>query len=278
MAVSKKKIALSGVILGILAILFGLLKSGGRGEFSITINDNILKNFYTSNRNLEEPVFIDFEDLSDNQILSMRNEFIKREVLKREALGWGLDKVDPLILSRLAQLGEQTIINNLIEDDIDYKDLLDFYNNHKSLYTDDPRVTFSHIFFRKDQDKILEMLNQYSQNQDKEFFNNNLLTKVSMFPYQKNYSQKYQSFIAGHFSEETAGIIFSIAPSDKWQGPIESPFGYHLLRVSSLSNKEQRSFNDVRPLVRARVEKEKRKENLKLELEKRISQYKIIER
>ena len=105
MAVSKKKFALIGVILGILAILFGLLKSGARDEFSITINDNILKNFYNANRNLEEPVFIDFEDLSDNQMLSMRNEFIKREVLKREALGWGLDKVDPLILSRLAQLG-----------------------------------------------------------------------------------------------------------------------------------------------------------------------------
>ena len=48
----------------------------------------------------------------------IKNDYIKREVLKREALNWGLDKVDPIISSRLAQLGEQFLVNNLPNEEL----------------------------------------------------------------------------------------------------------------------------------------------------------------
>ena len=67
-------------------------------------------------------------------------------------------------------------------------------------------------------------------------------------------------------------------PDERWQGPIESPFGYHLIKVASLSKEVQKNYEESKELVFAKVKEKKRKENLKLELEKRISQYKIIER
>ncbi len=276
MTSNKKILSLAGIFFGVGIVIFGLLAKDSSNS-SIAISDNILKNFYTSNRNLEEPVFINFDDLTDSQISLIRDDFIKREVLKREALKWGLDKVDPLILSRLAQLGEQTFINKLDEDAISENDLLNFYNSNKNLYAEDPKITFSHIFFRPDQDKILENLNQYIQSQDSIFFKNFLSSKISMFPYQKNYAQRNSSFISGHFSEKTAAAIFSFSPSDHWQGPIVSPFGYHLLKVSSLTTEKQKTFAEVRNLVKERVKDNKRKENLKLELDKKISSYNIIQ-
>ena len=278
MVIDKKILTLCGIFLGIAVIFFGLLANENDDDRSIIISDNILENFYISNRNLEDPIFIEFNDLTDIHISSIRSEYIKREIFKREALAWGLDKVDPLILSRLAQLGEQTVINNLLEDDIGRKDLLIFYNENKHLYTEDPRITFSHIFFRKNHDNILDSLIQYSQSQDQVFFKKFLSNKVSMFPYQKNYSQKNHSFISGHFSEITANTIFTLLPDERWQGPIESPFGYHLIKVASLSTEVQKNYEESKELVFAKVKEKKRKENLKLELEKRISQYKIIER
>ena len=104
MTSNKKILSMAGIFFGVCIVIFGLLAKES-SDGSIAISDNILKNFYTSNRNLEEPVFINYDDLNDSQISLIRDEFIKREVLKREALKWGLDKVDPLILSRLAQLG-----------------------------------------------------------------------------------------------------------------------------------------------------------------------------
>mgnify|MGYP000197279968 CR=1 FL=1 len=101
---------------------------------SIIVNDSSLKFFYLANRNLEEPVFIKYEDLTEAQVLLIKKDYIKREVLKREALSWGLDKVDPVISSRLAQLGEQSLVNNLPEEEVSEEDLLSFYNKNNFLY------------------------------------------------------------------------------------------------------------------------------------------------
>ena len=88
------------------------------------------------------------------------------------------------------------------------------------MYIEDEKITFSHIFFRKDDDNIIDDIDYYTKSQNQDFFNANLLNKISIFPYQKNYAQRSKSFIIGHFGEETAQIIFSLSASEKWQGPI----------------------------------------------------------
>ena len=110
---TRKLYTIFGVIFGILIVLIGVLNKKSFDTNTIVINDNILNNFYLANRNLEDPAFIRFNDLSEIQIALVREDYIEREVLKREALNWGLDKVDPIISSRLAQLGEQFLVNNL---------------------------------------------------------------------------------------------------------------------------------------------------------------------
>ena len=196
------------IFFGILIVLFGLLNKRDQDVNAIIISDNILKNFYLANRNLEDPVFIRYSDLSEIQIALIRDDYIKREVLKREALNWGLDKVDPIISSRLAQLGEQFLVNNLPDEDFSEEILISFYNKNNHFYIDDAKITFSHIFFRNSDEKIMADLIYYVENQNEQFFNNNLLSKVSVFPYQKNYAQRSESFIRGHFSEKTTKEIW----------------------------------------------------------------------
>jgi hypothetical protein len=146
---TKRIYIIFGIILGIIVIFFGLLSKKDLNDNSIIVNDSSLKFFYLANRNLEEPVFIKYEDLTEAQVLLIKKDYIKREVLKREALSWGLDKVDPVISSRLAQLGEQSLVNNLPEEEVSEEDLLSFYNKNNFLYIEDEKITFSHIFFRK---------------------------------------------------------------------------------------------------------------------------------
>ena len=134
---TKKIYIIFGIILGIIVIFFGLLSKKDLDDNSIIANDSSLKLFYLANRNLEEPVFIKYEDLTEAQVLLIKEDYIKREVLKREALSWGLDKVDPVILSRLAQLGEQSLVNNLPEEEGSEEDLLSFYNKNNFLYIED---------------------------------------------------------------------------------------------------------------------------------------------
>ena len=74
--------------------------------YTIVVSEEILRSYYLKNRNLEQPFFTEFEELSETQILSIRKDFIRKEVLKREAKSLGLDEVDTIIANRLAQLGE----------------------------------------------------------------------------------------------------------------------------------------------------------------------------
>ena len=266
-----------GIFLGIFIVLFGLLNKKDLDVNTIVINDNILNNFYLANRNLEDPTFIKYNDLSEIQVSLVRNDYIKREVLKREALNWGLDKVDPIISSRLAQLGEQFLVNNLPDEELSEEHLNSFYNENKHFYIDDAKVTFSHIFFRNNDEKTINDLTYYVRTQNEQFFNNNLLKKISVFPYQKNYAQRSESFIRGHFGEKTTKEIFTLEVSSKWQGPIQSPYGSHIINLTSISKAKQKSFDEVSDLVLKRFIGERRKENLKLELEKKISSYQIID-
>mgnify|MGYP001330063038 FL=1 len=274
---TKRFYTILGVFLGILIVLLGLLNKKDLDINTIVINDNILNNFYLANRNLEDPAFIQYNDLSEIQIALVRNDYIKREVLKREALNWGLDKVDPIISSRLAQLGEQFLVNNLPNEELSEESLNSFYNENKHFYIDDAKVTFSHIFFRNSDEKIINDLTSYVRTQNEEFFNNNLLNKISVFPYQKNYAQRSESFIRGHFGEKTTKEIFALEISSKWQGPVQSPYGFHIIKLSSITEAKQKSFDEVSDLVLKRFISERRKSNLKLELEKKISSYQIID-
>ena len=263
--------------MGVGVILLGLLREDQINENSILINDNILKNFYLTNRNLEDPIFIPYKDLSQKQINIIKEDYIKREVLKREALNWSLDKVDPIIASRLSQLGEQFLVNNLPDENITDLDLKSFYNENKHLYIDDAKITFSHIFFREGQDRLIENLNFYVQTQNKDFFDKNLLDKVSAFPFQKNYAQRSESFIRGHFSEKTTREIFSLPKNDNWQGPIRSPYGFHLIKIASKSIAKQKTYGEVSDLVLKRYKNERNKSDLRKQLEKKIKSYKIID-
>tara|TARA_B100000900_G_scaffold345757_1_gene310255 strand:- start:1159 stop:1989 length:831 start_codon:yes stop_codon:yes gene_type:complete len=274
---TKKILTTLGVFFGILIVLFGLLNKRDQDVNTIIISDNILNNFYLANRNLEDPVFIRYSDLPETQIALIRNDYIKREILKREALNWGLDKVDPIISSRLSQLGEQFLMNNLPDEDFSEEILNSFYNKNRHFYVDDAKITFSHIFFRNSDEKTINDLTYYIQTQNEQFFSNNLLSKVSVFPYQKNYAQRSESFIRGHFSEKTTKEIFSLKSSSKWQGPIVSPYGLHIVKLSSISKAKQKTYDDVSDLVLKRFISERKKENLKLEIEKRISSYQIID-
>ena len=274
---TRKLYTIFGVIFGILIVLVGLLNKKNFDANTIVINDSILNNFYLANRNLEDPVFINFNNLSEIQIALIREDYIEREVLKREALNWGLDKVDPIISSRLAQLGEQFLVNNLPNEELSEESLYSFYNENKHFYIDDAKVTFSHIFFRNSDEKTINDLTFYIRTQNEQFFNNNLLNKISVFPYQKNYAQRSESFIRGHFGEKTTKEIFALEISSKWQGPIQSPYGFHIIKLTSVTEAKQRSFDEVSELVLKRFISERRKANLKLELAKKISSYQVID-
>ena len=145
----KKIVVISGLIIGLSIITFSIIQSTSSiNEDTVIINNKNLEIFYFNNLDPENPYNQDFSNLSDKQINQLKNEYVKREVLVREAKRLGLDKIDSIISARLAQLGQQALVGEIIElDKIEISEINNFFEANKSMYVEPETISFFSYLF-----------------------------------------------------------------------------------------------------------------------------------
>ena len=279
MTIKKRIILLVGLAIGLLAITFGVIKPVSRiDDNTIVISNDILKVFYFNNRDPENPYNLDFDNLSIKQLQLLKKDYIQREVLKREAKKLGLDKIDSIISARLAQLGKEALVGESIDSSIGESKIINFYEENKDKYIEPETITFVHLFFREEE-LASEYLLRISEEKDPAKIDALIMNGGTVFPYQKNYSNKARSFILGHFGSEGTKNIFSlIIDNEKWQGPIQSSLGFHLVKVFKRKDERLLNYNEVVSLVRKDYFDELKKIESKNIINKKILEYKIIDK
>ncbi len=279
MTVKKRIILLIGLAIGLLAITFGIIKPVSRIDGNtIVISNDILKVFYFNNRDPENPYNLDFDTLSIKQLQLLKKDYIQREVLKREAKKLGLDKIDSIISARLAQLGKEALVGESIDTSIDESKIVNFYEENKDKYLEPETITFIHLFFREEK-LASEYLLRISEEKDPTKIDELIMNGGTVFPYQKNYSNKSRSFILGHFGSEGTKNIFSLnIDNEKWQGPIQSSLGFHLVKVFKRKDERLLNYNEVVSVVRKDYFDKLKKIESKNIIDKKILEYKIIDK
>ena len=279
MTVKKRIILLIGLAIGLLAITFGIIKPVSRIDGNtIVISNDILKVFYFNNRDPENPYNLDFDTLSNKQLQQLKKDYIQREVLKREAKKLGLDKIDSIISARLAQLGKEALVGESIDSSIGESKIINFYEENKDKYIEPETITFVHLFFREEE-LASEYLLRISEEKDPAKIDALIMNGGTVFPYQKNYSNKARSFILGHFGSEGTKNIFSLnIDNKKWQGPIQSSLGFHLVKVFKRNDQRMLNYNEVVSVVRKDYFDELKKIESKNIIDKKILEYKVIDK
>ena len=279
MTIKKRIILLVGLAIGLLAITFGIIKPVSRiDDNTIVISNDILKVFYFNNRDPENPYNLDFDTLSIKQLQLLKNDYIQREVLKREAKKLGLDKIDSIISARLAQLGKEALVGESIDSSIGESKIINFYEENKDKYIEPETITFVHLFFREEE-LASEYLLRISEEKDPAKIDALIMNGGTVFPYQKNYSNKARSFILGHFGSEGTKNIFSLnIDNENWQGPIQSSLGFHLVKVFKRKDERLLNYNEVVSLVRKDYFDKLKKIESKNIIDKKILEYNIIDK
>ena len=275
----KKIVVIVGLIIGLSIIALSTIQSTSDiNEDVIIVNNKNLEVFYFNNLDPENPYNQDFSILSDKQINQLKKEFIQREVLVREAKRLGLDKIDSIISARLAQLGQQALVGEIIEfEDIELSEINDFFETNKSQYIEPETISFSHIFFDTEE-SAKSYLIRLSVEPDSEKLKDLINTGGIVFPYQKNYSKKPFSFVVGHFGEIGATNLFSLQKDIKnWQGPIRSSLGYHLVNVFNRTPMKQMALEDILSTVKRDYYDQLRKKDSKNIISNKILEYEIID-
>jgi len=180
---------------------------------------------------------------TNEEIDGIIKQLIDEEILYREALKLGLDKNDIIIKRRLAQkisfLKQESISSNPSEEEIK-----EYYSNHTEDYFVESTYTFSHIYFSKDnqaQSRSIKALESILQGEEPSSFGDPFLLG-------KNFSIKTSKELKRSFGDQFSDSIKNLE-TKKWDGPISSEYGEHLIFLNSYTDSYLPKLNQVRSIV-----------------------------
>ena len=164
-------------------------------------------------------------------------EYIREEVLYREAQQLQLQDNDYFIKRRLVQKMDFIYDQNIVDDiAISSDSLRDYFDQHTADYSVPQSYTFTHIFFKTepgnvDLTKAKDLLT-FTKNSPIAF---NESTKYGQrFLYNNHYVERDLAYIAGHFGQDFADTLSTIpVAASTWQGPFLSEHGSHLVLLTA---------------------------------------------
>lgn len=193
------------------------------------------------------------EQMSPQEVAAMVNDMVREEAMYREGLRLGLDKNDYVMRRRLVQsleyLAESTEAQAGPPDEAALKR---YYESHRDRYVDAPSISFTHIFFSAeahgwDGARALATNALAALNAGGEGARNH---PGDRFLYLANYAERTPEIIESHFGQDFAERVFGMAPLDgRWQGPLRSKHGFHLVRVVRKDAGRPLSFAQARAMV-----------------------------
>ena len=200
------------------------------------------------------------DKLQGDELERLIDDYVREEALHRQAVALGVDENDYVIKRRMIQSiefitnGFVTAAVNLDDDAIEA-----YFEANKDDYYIAPYVTFTHVYFEKDQrgadaatalaEAKLAELNaarvpfaEAPRHGDR-------------FPYFLNYVERDPEFVASHFGPRVAEELLALEPdAELWRGPFLSPYGYHLVLLTKKVEGRYPGLDEVRERVRSDAE------------------------
>jgi hypothetical protein len=176
-------------------------------------------------------------------------DYIREEVLYREALAMGLDKDDTIVRRRMRQklefLTEDTA--GALPSDQELQSWLD---KHPDKFRDEPKIAFSQVYFDASRrgesayaaaSKALAQLSSSGKGVAAAEVGD-----TTMLPHELPLSRVGE--VASVFGDEFAQQIAKLE-TGRWAGPVHSGYGWHLVYVSERTEETSRPLLEVREAV-----------------------------
>ena len=200
------------------------------------------------------------DSLSPDGLANIIHQYIQEEALYRQAMVYGMAKDDYVIKRRMVQkmefLAEST---RSAPKSLTNIELQAYYEEHREDYKLPATVTFTHVFFSAERrGKFVDQLAQETLgllNGNKTRFDQ-APNYGDRFPFQLNYVERTHEEISSHFGKAMAQTLFSLQPhKTRWQGPIRSEFGKHLVLLTRAEAARIPPVQEVRDQVTKELER-----------------------
>lgn len=224
---------------------------------------------------------------SSQEWLQIKQDAKDQQILHRQAISLGLHKIDPVVIQRLTQLDEYLGVSDMAGleygDEITRRRLIqlmeeklvtqadivisdgeiaDYYNLTTDNSLSAPRISFKHIFLATSDipQNILSELNSGSEIKGDAFLAGHDFQKVSESSVNKSF-----------------GIYFftqlNLRSINRWQGPINSSFGYHWVSLSEYLPPQKLTLLSQQTRIRSALYEKRRKQVLTAQIIKLRDNY-----
>jgi hypothetical protein len=189
------------------------------------------------------------------------DDYIREEVLYREALAMGLDKDDTIVRRRMRQKLEFLTEEASSAAPPTDEELQNWLDKHPDKFRVEPAIAFSQVYFNTTSRgesasaaaaKALAQLNSVGKN-----IAGPELGDATMLPHELPLSRVDE--VASVFGNEFARQIAQLKP-DRWAGQVKSSYGWHLVYVSTRTEGRSRPLAEVREAVQREWLEARRKE------------------
>jgi len=181
---------------------------------------------------------------TDTELAGLIEDFIVEEILYREAKSIGLDQNDTIVRRRMRQKME-FLFDDFSAAEPSDDELNEFLAEHPDQFRSDDRISFEHVYLkdgsRENATTLLKKLRSGNPGFAEELIGIGLLPpRFEMSRWAEVSAQFGNSFTERLFTLET-GL---------WTGPIESPFGVHLVYVEEVVSGRLPELDEVRSIVK----------------------------
>lgn len=215
---------------------------------------------------------------TEQELKGLVESYIREEIYYREALALGLDQDDSILRRRLMQKME--FLSNDLADlsNPDETVLNDYFLGHQDKYQLPARISFTHIYFSADKHgseifdeagKILTDIRAASPSISR------APDRGDPFMLQYDFTLETPFEIARLFGQGFAEQIFQ-TETDNWQGPIESGYGLHIVRINEKVDARMPELASVIDKVRTDYMFEQRQKTNKAIYERFKERYEIV--
>lgn len=211
------------------------------------------------------------------ELRGLIDAFVKEEVYYREALKLGLDRDDTLIRRRMQQKLEFLTEPNDEALQADDATLQTYLDANRATFRVEPKIAFDQVFLNPDKPgeaapvrarKSLEVLKASEPGDVPADVGDPTLLQGSM-------KLSPLSLVARNFGDSLAAKLTDL-PENEWAGPIESPYGLHLVRVIARVDGYDPALAEIRDVVKQKWRADKRDAFQDQAYDQLLSKYDVV--
>lgn len=220
------------------------------------------------------------DGLSADDRKSLIDDYVREEVLFREAKALNLDAGDYVIKQRMIEKFNFVAESAVGEPQPTEEEIAGWYEAHKTDYVEPATATFTHIFYSK------EKRGQPAAEAAAEEMTMDLVRKRApfeaavgkgdRFPFGVNYVDRTYDYVASQFGDAAASAIFkNDGPFNAWRGPIFSPYGAHSILVKKVTPDRQPALPEIHDRVAEDVARDMRARAKSALIDEAIKRYDV---